>query len=104
MFEDVVAKSSAAIINGFVRRNYVRAQDLPVLINLTQESIRQCISEIYSGESVIGRNSPRLAESPSDRHVCLECGRTSKNLRVHLKQRHYTNAIKYEKKWGVKIP
>jgi predicted transcriptional regulator len=91
---------AAEIAAAFVRRNNVKADELPKLIEAVYRSLEE-IAEGKTEETTKPAVSIRRSVKP-DHIVCLEDGQEYKTLKRHLRAQHGMTPDAYRAKWNLK--
>lgn len=89
------------IVSAFVSNNTVDAAALPGLIESVHSALAsQGARAVEAAVQVEPAVSVRRSIS-QDHLVCLECGRTFKTLKRHLRAEHDLSPTDYRSKWGL---
>ena len=99
---DRVLELTAKILSAHVGANSVEAHELPSLITLvfrTLSGVETAGAEPEKAEPAV----PIKRSVLSDHLACLECGKSFKTLKRHLRTYHSLPPDKYRLKWGLPI-
>lgn len=91
---------TADIVSAYVSNNTVVPTDLPKLISETHGSLAQAAAR--ASEPLKEELKPAVPIKKSvtpDFLVCLECGKSFKSLKRHLRTDHGLTADEYREKW-----
>ena len=95
---------TAEIVAAYVGQNVVSVDDLPDLIATVHRSLLGASPPENTG-SAVSTAPPAVPVRRSiqpDHLVCLNCGRTVKLLKRHLRSEHNLTPTAYREKWGLK--
>jgi predicted transcriptional regulator len=98
-----VASNVTRIVEVFLAHNPCTTAELPQLI----ANVRASLADGHAAEQVarpqVLRPAVPVANSVAPHHVtCLECGKTFKSIRGHLRVAHNLMPAEYRKKWGLR--
>jgi predicted transcriptional regulator len=92
---------TSSIVAAHVSNNSVPSTELPSLIR----DVYQTLSTVEAGEGKADEKpTPAVSIKKSvtpDAIVCLECGKTGKVLKRHIKSAHNETPEEYREKWGL---
>ena len=99
---DRLLELTAAIVSAHVGANGVEAHELPTMI----KSVFQALTGVEAAEVEVVKAEPAVPIKRSifgDHLVCLDCGKSFKTLKRHLRTDHDLAPEKYRAKWGLPI-
>ena len=94
---------TADIVSAYVSNNTVVPADLPALIADVSAALGQAAAK--SAVPVIEALAPAVSIKKSvspDAITCLDCGKTFKSIKRHIRTRHDLTPDEYRERWGLR--
>ena len=97
----LLAELSAEVVSAYVANNAISANGLPELISEVHQTFQQLSGVAEPAEPVQEPAVPIKKSKAHDHMICLECGKSFKSLKRHLRTRHDLTPAAYRDKWGL---
>jgi len=89
------------IVAAYVRRNQIRADQLPVLISTVHKALATLGKPVAEFDRERSPAVPIRRSVHRDYVVCLECGRRGQMLRRHVSTSHGLTVEQYRARWSL---
>lgn len=96
-----IIELTTKIASAYVENNSITADQVPPLL----QSVFQTMSNLAMEKKIFENLKPAVSIETSVleyRLTCLECGKTFKSIKRHLKTSHDLSSVQYREKWGLK--
>lgn len=96
--DKVNVELTTEIVSAYVGNNPMTADQIPALL----QSVYQTMTDL--GSETMGNRGAAFSVEKSfkeDRLTCLECGKSFKSIKRHLKTSHDLSPQQYRKKWNL---
>jgi predicted transcriptional regulator len=97
-----LAKLTADVVSAFVSNNKVAASDLPDLISEVSGAFRKIVGPQEPAPEPQEPAVPVRKSIKPDSITCLECGKSFKSLKRHIRTDHALEPQEYRAKWELK--